>query len=173
MKPFASFAIGFFITLFPGVARGQGIFDTIAAKGLTRLDTGAAATAQALQGPAIIQFWASWCVGCRENMETILEATKDGSIKFMTISVDDDAASARKYLDRGGDLGARLAGVTLVDTKQEVATALKVMAVPTVMVVDASGRIVARIMGHISVKDFERIRRQLETPPVPGVKSQT
>lgn len=153
------------------VALAQGVLDSFTTNGVVRLDTGNAPAMPLVKGPAIVQFWASWCVGCRKNMETIIESTRDSHLQFFTVSLDEDPSAARKYLERAGSLASQISSRTLVDTQQQVATRLKILAVPTTIFIDADGKIVHRITGHASPKDIERMRQQLEPRPDPGVKS--
>ncbi len=167
MKNPVKFLVALVIAAFSNIALAQNAFDVISAHRLQRLDTGATQTSR-LEGPTIIQFWASWCVSCRKTMETVVEAAKTGSFNFVTVSLDEDPAAARKYLERAGELSGKLVSATLVDTRQELATTLQIAAVPTVLAVGADGKILSRMSGHVSAKDLERIRRELDSSRHPG-----
>jgi thiol-disulfide isomerase/thioredoxin len=124
---------------------------------------------QVTKGPAIVQFWASWCVGCRPAMENALVKTEndfDGennihrpSIRFVTVSMDDDPMAARKYLERAGTLAPKLIDATIVDTAHKLAEKLQVKAVPTMLFVKSDGSIAGRIVGHGSQVEFDRLSK--------------
>ena len=110
------------------------------------------------KGPAIVQFWASWCVGCRKNMDIVLESSKQQGLPFFMVSMDEDPAAARNYLQRAGASSDQLQSITLVDTKQEIATALKITAVPTLLLIDRDGKIAGRIVGHTTPAEIKSLQ---------------
>jgi len=109
-------------------------------------------------GPALVQFWASWCVGCRKTMDMVLESNKEQGLPFFMVSMDEDPAAARNYLQRAGASSDPLQSITLVDTKQEIATALKITAVPTLLLIDRDGKIAARIVGHTTPAEIKSLQ---------------
>lgn len=110
------------------------------------------------RGPALVHFWASWCVGCRKNMDIILESSKQQGLPFFMVSMDEDPAAARNYLQRAGASSDQLQSITLVDTKQEIATALKITAVPTLLLIDRDGKIAGRIVGHTTPAEIKSLQ---------------
>lgn len=111
-----------------------------------------------IKGPVIVHFWASWCVGCRKNMDIVLESSKQQGLPFFMVSMDEDPAAARNYLQRAGASSDQLQSITLVDTKQEIATALKITAVPTLLLIDRDGKIAGRIVGHTTPAEIKSLQ---------------
>ena len=63
------------------------------------------ATLQALQGkPVVVNYWATWCIPCREEMPRLAAAAaKYGdSVHFLGIDVEDDRESAEKFARQRG-----------------------------------------------------------------------
>ena len=148
------------LTSISSAAFAESSFEAFTKPSVIRLDT-AASNPISIKGPAVIQFWASWCVGCRKTMETVLETIKAGKVQFLTVSLDDDPALARKYLERAGPLAVSLQASTVVDTKQEIGAEFKISSVPTLLFIDAGGHIVARAVGHTSAEDIHQHLNQL------------
>jgi len=141
-------------------ALAQNALEQFSQPGAVRLDQNAKNPVPP-KGPALIQFWASWCVGCRKNMDMVLESNKEQGIPFVMVSLDEDPAAARNYLQRGGASSDQLQSLTLVDTKQEIATALKITTVPTLLFIDRDGKIAARIVGHTTPAEIKSMQRSI------------
>jgi len=60
-------------------------------------------TANLAGGPAIVNVWATWCVGCREEHGFLLELSKTGMIPIYGLNWRDDRAEAMRYLQQLGD----------------------------------------------------------------------
>lgn len=102
---------------------------------------------------SVLQFWASWCVGCGDNMDSLTTLQKTNpDLGFFPISIDDDVATAKKYFkDR------LMPETTAFDTEMEFATEKKIKSIPALVVVDKSGKEVWRFEGHIGPKEVEEI----------------
>ena len=97
--------------------------------------------------PLVVNFWASWCVPCRKEMPA-LQATAErlaGRVGFVGINHQDGATAAAEFEDE--------VGVTYPsghDPDGAVARDYGVLGLPTTVLVDASGRIVARRLGEVT-----------------------
>ncbi len=140
-------------------ALAQNALEHFSQPGAVRLDQ-TAKNPVPLKGPALVQVWASWCVGCRKTMDMVFESNKKNEIPFFMISMDEDPAAAREYLQRVGASADHLMALTIVDTKQEIATALKISAVPTLLLIDRDGKIAARIIGHTTPADINSLQQR-------------
>ena len=161
------------VVLCSNIARAENAFDQFSRPGVVRLEPGndqAKNQPVSLKGPAVVQFWASWCVGCRKNMEAVLEMVMGRPVNFVTVSLDENPEAARNYLQRSGAKAATLQAATLVDTKQQIAEALKISSVPTTLFIDRDGRITSRIVGHISAGDIRKIRDDYSAQAKLGLK---
>jgi len=72
---------------------------------LTRLqDPNATISDTDLKGKvAILNVWATWCVSCRAEHETLLEFAKTGKVDIYGLNYKDDRAAAQQWLRRLGN----------------------------------------------------------------------
>jgi peroxiredoxin len=93
----------------------------------------------ALKGQVVmINFWATWCVPCRQEMPH-LEAlhSRYNSLGFtlLGVNVEDDPAGAKKWLEENGPVTFPI----LFDPKNEVSKLYKVVAMPSTVLVGRDG----------------------------------
>ena len=101
----------------------------------------------------LLNFWASWCGPCREEMPHFSQWQRNYAAKGLQVigvSMDDDAESAREFLKQHpvsypivmGDakLGESFGGI---------------LGLPTSYLIDAGGRIIARYRGESNLKKME------------------
>lgn len=109
----------------------------------------------------ILQFWASWCAGCGENMVTLSQIQDNfkrlqTDVGFFPITIDDEKADAANYFRLAGDKEFLKAYPnTIWDKDMKFTESVKVESVPYLIVVDHNGNIKKSFAGHISgaVKD--------------------
>lgn len=95
----------------------------------------------------VVNFWASWCVPCRDE-SPLLEAAyrhyHDRGIAFVGINIQDTTENARTFLNAFG-----LTYPNGLDQGMGITRAYQVVGLPTTLVVDAKGQIRQRWQGEI------------------------
>lgn len=100
----------------------------------------------------LLDFWATWCVTCKETAPIIAELRKDyhqKGFEVLAITMDEDLAAVRKYMAE-----KKPEFPILLDTKSAVTNRYKVKVVPTFVLVK-DGVILKRWSGKIKPKDLE------------------
>ncbi len=100
----------------------------------------------------LLDFWATWCVTCKETAPIIAELRKDyhqKGFEVLAITMDEDLAAVRKYMAE-----KKPEFPILLDTKSAVTNRYKVKVVPTFVLVK-DGVILKRWSGKIKRKDLE------------------
>lgn len=68
---------------------------------------------------SLVNIWATWCTGCRQEHETLLTLARDGSVPIFGINWKDDPVLARQWLQELGNpyaaVGVDEEGVTAID----------------------------------------------------------
>lgn len=94
----------------------------------------------------LLNFWASWCAPCREEMPSLQRLNKagqDDGPKVILISIDKSQAAAQDFLERIGvkDL------TSLRDPDLAISKQFDVRGAPTTLLIDPNGRELGRIEG--------------------------
>ena len=95
--------------------------------------------------PVILNFWATWCPPCREEMPAMQRASevlKKEGIAVIAINVGDDAETVGQFLDE-----APVDFPLPMDTDSKVAQRYGMKGLPTTYVIDPAGRLVYSAMG--------------------------
>lgn len=111
-------------------------------------EDGARKTLEDFRGKVILlNIWATWCPPCVKEMPTLDALQADlGSSKFevVTLSIDTGGVPAvRKFYDK---VGVKNLGL-YVDQTMLAFTNLRVVGLPTTLIVGADGRELARLVG--------------------------
>ncbi|MGI9051040.1 MAG: TlpA family protein disulfide reductase [Ilumatobacteraceae bacterium] len=102
---------------------------------------GPALRLDALDGPAVVNLWATWCAPCRRELPAFQEVSEQHpDVAFVGVDVGEDAASAQEFLDRLGVTFPQYA-----DGPSALADALGVASLPVTLVVDTDGRVVTNV----------------------------
>lgn len=101
--------------------------------------------------PALVNFWATWCDACREEMPALerIFRRSGGRFSVIGVSIDEDVAKVPPF--------ARAHGLTfpiLLADRQAVA-GYAIRGLPTAYLIDAEGRIVRRWVGELDVDAIE------------------
>lgn len=105
---------------------------------LTDLATGRLVGADAIEGPAIVNLWATWCGPCRTEMPAFQQvSTEYDDVRFVGVNQGDAGDAAAEFLDE--------VGVTFdqyLDPNGDLTNALRVAGLPATFVIDADGVVV-------------------------------
>jgi thiol-disulfide isomerase/thioredoxin len=107
-----------------------------------------------LARPVLLNFWASWCPPCRiefPHLEGVALAPQDHAFDVVFVNVFDEAPNALDYL---AGYAPELA--TVVDKSDRLARRLLINSIPTSLLLDADGAILAAHVGILTptVTDF-------------------
>nr|WP_171817293.1 redoxin domain-containing protein [Sulfuritalea hydrogenivorans] len=120
------------------------------------------ALAQHRGQPVVVNFWATWCEPCREEMPSLARLAKRWQaqgLTVLTVAVADNAKRVEEFLWEALPDQQTLA--VLHDREQTISRAWGARMLPTSVVLDRRHRIVARGMGAIDW-DAPAIDQQLK-----------
>ena len=92
-----------------------------------------------------INFWATWCPPCREEMpamERLFQRTKKDGLVMLAVSVDADPKAITPFLEE-----QRFTFTVGLDPKMELANTYSVRALPASFIVDRQGHLAALALG--------------------------
>lgn len=105
----------------------------------------------------VLNFWASWCNPCVNELPLLNEAYKMAGIDMVAINVGEDEETIRKFANR-----YELAFPIAMDREQEVKKQYRVVGLPLTVVIDESGRIIERHEGELTdMADILQLMGQL------------
>ena len=117
--------------------------------------------------PVLLNVWATWCPPCVKELPALdrLAGRLDGEVHVIALSTDDGgAAQVKPFFDKLGV--TRMSA--LYDAKQRAFQDFSLRGLPTTLLLDAEGRVVARMEGAAdwdSAAMRKDIRRLVGLPP--------
>jgi len=115
-----------------------------AAPGFTITDAQHTVSLEQLRGkPVVLNFWATWCPPCIEEMPSLLQLHKElgSQVTILAVSEDADEAAYREFLQQHGvDL------LTVRDSKHENEV-YGTFKFPETFIIDRNGKIVRKFIG--------------------------
>lgn len=115
------------------------------------------------KGPLVINFWATWCVPCIEElkqMKKIYDTYADKGVEFLAISIDDTKTMGRV----NSFVKSRNYPFTiLLDTNSEVMHLYQSAVPPYTVIMDKTGKIVYSHVGYRmgDEKQVEKVLKEL------------
>jgi len=106
----------------------------------------------------LLDFWATWCPPCREELpiiEKLHQEFKDKNLVVLGIS-NEDRQTIENFLKNN-----RLTFPILIDEREKVGKSYKVVAIPRVLLIDKTGKIRKDILGY-NPKNEEILRELIE-----------
>lgn len=95
-----------------------------------------------------LNFWASWCGPCRQEMPDIDEVYKeykDKDLVVLTINVGESSGTVQEYIDANG-----FSFPVLLDTDQRVSRQYKVSSIPVSYFINKEGKIMTQRIGLLT-----------------------
>ena len=108
----------------------------------------------------IVNFWASWCVPCRDEHPFLVQLAKQSKAPLAGINYKDQTASARRFLGRFGNPFVAVG----VDAKGTAAIEWGVAGMPETFIVGGDGTILFKHVGPIN-------GQIIETQLLPAIKN--
>ncbi len=100
--------------------------------------------------PVLINFWATWCPPCRDEMpylQQIYEEWSGKGLMLLAIDIGESPALVKEFLDEHN-----LSMPVLLDTESSVAEKYNIIAIPTTLFIDKDGIIREKRIGAFSNK---------------------
>ena len=95
--------------------------------------------------PVLINFWASWCPPCREEMpylQEIYEEWTDKGLVVLAINIGESSYTAEEFIQ-----SYNLSFTVLLDTEQDIAQRYNITGIPTTLFIDKDGIIQDKVIG--------------------------
>ena len=95
--------------------------------------------------PILLNFWATWCGPCRQEMpfiQGIFEEQTSENLVILAVNIGENSAAVKNFMQSGN-----YSFPVLLDTDQDVALEYNVRAIPTTFFIDKDGIIQVIKMG--------------------------
>jgi len=100
----------------------------------------------------VVNLWGSWCAPCRKEAPALQKASAelaDQNVQFVGLLTKDDPASAKAF-NAKFDITYPSIDDSAGRNQAAFADSLPSVAIPTTWVIDANGKVAARVMGELT-----------------------
>ena len=98
----------------------------------------------------VVSLWSTWCVPCRRELPQLQEfAAKHQNVSVVAVNLGDKLDSVAAYAQEIG-----LTMPVVIDTEGRISSALGVTSVPSTLVIDSSGKVIATHVGEITADEL-------------------
>lgn len=101
--------------------------------------------------PALVNVWATWCAGCRQEHATLLAIAREGRVPIIGLNWKDDPAAARQWLAQLGDPYALVA----VDTVGTTAIDWGVYGAPETFLIGPDGTVLYKHIAPLTLEVWQ------------------
>ena len=113
-------------------------------------------TAELRGQPAVVNFWATWCVPCYQEHGVLTRAARalEGRVRFVGVVYEDSEENVQGFLREQGS-----SYPSLLDQDGRTAIAFGLFGVPETFFLDAGGTVVSKFVGPL---DDARLAAELQ-----------
>lgn len=131
-------------------------------------DSGQPFTAEQIKGPALINFWASWCAACRDEHALLLDLAKNFGVAIYGIDFADQRPAATQWLADQGNPYTRI----IYDEQGMLSSEFKLLGAPESYLIDREGMVRYRHAGALTMDVWNAMQAVLVKPVAgPAVSS--
>ncbi len=102
--------------------------------------------------PWLLNVWATWCGGCREEHDVLVEIARSQRVPMVGLNWKDDRALALQWLQRLGNPYVAVA----VDQEGRAAIDWGVYGAPETFLIGADGRVLQKQIGPLTMAIWQR-----------------
>lgn len=109
----------------------------------------------------VVNFWASWCVPCREEalvLVTLVRTWSPKGVRFVGIVENDTPTAARRFQRRH-----RMTWPSAIDDDRVGADAFGVRGVPETYIISSDGSLAAKVLGRLHEGQLDAILTDAST----------
>ncbi len=109
--------------------------------------------------PVVLNFWATWCAPCREEMPEFVaahERYQDDGLVIVGVNAQETASQAAGFMNN-----FNMTFPVALDTRGDVQQLYNVRGLPTTVFIDREGRIVERWAGLLSAPALEELLAEI------------
>jgi thiol-disulfide isomerase/thioredoxin len=114
----------------------------------------------------LVNFWATWCPPCREEIPELIELKKQYGDRLQIIGISEDEDPPAKVLKFAQEKG--MSYPIVMSTPALIAAFGGVPALPTSFLIDTQGRVVAKHTGLYPIESYHREIKSLLGLPTDG-----
>lgn len=107
---------------------------------------------QMLGEVSLLNVWATWCIGCREEHQALMQIAATNEVPIYGLNWKDDPTMARRWLEQLGDPYV----VVAMDLDGRVAIDWGVYGSPETFLLDADGQVLYKHVAPITLEIWER-----------------
>jgi cytochrome c biogenesis protein CcmG/thiol:disulfide interchange protein DsbE len=102
--------------------------------------------------PYVLNVWGTWCVGCRQEHQALLEIAHRGEVPIVGLNWNDDREQAMNWLQQLGNPYA----VSAFDGEGRVAIDWGVYGAPETFLIGANGKVIKKHIAPMTVEIWEQ-----------------
>ena len=98
----------------------------------------------------VVSLWSTWCVPCRRELPQLQQfAVEHQDVSVVAVNLGDKLDSVAAYADEIG-----LTMPVIIDSEGRISSALGVTSVPSTIVIDSHGKVIATHVGEITADEL-------------------
>ena len=125
--------------------------DPLPAVEISGLTSGEVSLLSDIEGPAVINLWATWCAPCRAEIPDFEEVhqARSHEVRFVGINIGESTDRAQEFIEQVGATYDQFS-----DAAGDVSVELRATSMPTTVIIDADGAVTKKHFGPLDQNDL-------------------